>query len=55
MNTAAMTIQEFNALLKAQPTKEDSPLLKVLRQIAIIQKPEDVRNLIVEPTGIGWA
>ncbi|HEY65263.1 MAG TPA: hypothetical protein G4O02_11900 [Caldilineae bacterium] len=54
MRTAAsMTIQEFNTLLKAQSTREDSPLLKVLRQIAG-KDPKAVRHLVVKPTAVGW-
>ncbi|MCS7222824.1 MAG: hypothetical protein N0A15_16260 [Anaerolineae bacterium] len=52
MTTAAMTIQEFHALLKSE--KEDSPLLKFLRQLTRLEKPEQVRHLIVRPTGVGW-
>lgn len=52
MTTAAMTIQEFHALLKSE--KEDSSLLKFLRQLTRLEKPEQVRRLIVRPTGLGW-
>jgi len=55
MSTATMTIQEFNALLKMEETKEENALWQLLRQIAAIKKPEEVRHLIVRPTGIGWA
>ncbi len=55
MSTATMTIQEFNALLRIEETKEENALLQLLRQIATIKKPEEVRRLIVRPTGIGWA
>ncbi|MCD6290662.1 MAG: hypothetical protein J7M34_09190 [Anaerolineae bacterium] len=56
MSTATLvTIQEFNALLKAEPTKKDSTLLKVLRQVAEIDEVKKIRHLVVEPTSVGWS
>lgn len=46
-----MTIQGFNALLTSE--RDESPLLKVLRQLTTLQKPEDVRALAAEPQ-LSW-
>jgi hypothetical protein len=43
----AITIQDFNALLKSE--QDDSPLLKLLRQLTALKKPDDVRMLEVGP------
>lgn len=52
---AAMTIQGFNALLTSE--QDENPLLKVLRQLTTLKKPEDVRLLAVEPqlSWQGWS
>lgn len=50
---AAMTIDAFNALLASD--KEESPLLKALRQLTTIEKPEDIRALAEVLSGwTGW-
>ena len=41
MNTA-MSIQEFNALLKSEQKDE---LLELLRKLTALEKPEDVRAM----------
>ena len=49
----AMTIEEFNALLTSDV--EESPLLRALRQLAAIEKPEDILALVDALTGwSGW-
>jgi hypothetical protein len=48
---AALTIENFSALLRAE--QDDNPLLQVLRQLAKIEKPEDVL-VLVGPLGLGW-
>ncbi len=50
-----MTIQGFNALLTSE--QDENPLLKVLRQLTTLKKPEDVRLLAVEPqlSWQGWS
>ena len=47
-----MTISGFNALLKTE--QDENPLLKLLRQLAIIPEPKDVRDLTMGGTGMGW-
>ncbi len=42
--TPTLTIEEFNALLISD--KEESPLLKALRELAKIEKPEDILALV---------
>jgi predicted Zn-ribbon and HTH transcriptional regulator len=51
--TPTLTIEEFNALLNSQ--KEESPLLKALRELAKIEKPEDILMLVRPLSGwTGW-
>ncbi len=52
--TPTLTIEEFNALLISD--KEESPLLKALRQLMTLEKPEDILAL-VKPlySWTGWA
>jgi hypothetical protein len=53
VNTA-MTIESFNAFLKSE--QGDNYLQKTLRQLAALQKPDDVRALATEPeyVWLGW-
>jgi len=49
----ALTIEQFNALLTSD--REDSPLLKALRQFMAIEKPEDILALAeVLSSWTGW-
>ncbi len=48
--TPTLTIDEFNALLVSD--KEESPLLKALRELTKIEKPEDILALV--DTLSGW-
>ena len=41
--TPTLTIEEFNTLLTSD--KEESPLLRALRELTAIEKPEDIRAL----------
>jgi hypothetical protein len=51
--TPTLTIEEFNALLISD--KEESPLLKALRELVAIEKPEDIRALVGTLAGwTGW-
>ena len=51
---AAMTIEEFSALMKAEE-REDHGLIKILRELTALDEPDKVRVLKgVEPTGVGW-
>ncbi len=51
--TPTLTIEEFNALLISD--KEESPLLKALRELAKIEKPEDILALVKPLAGwTGW-
>ena len=45
-----MTIQGFNTLLASQ---DETPLLKVLRQLTTLKRTEDVRVLAVDPQ-LSW-
>ncbi|MCX6033243.1 MAG: hypothetical protein NT169_28675 [Chloroflexi bacterium] len=49
---AAMTIQGFNALLTSE--QDENPLLKVLRQLTTLKKPEDVRVLKEDTLITSW-
>ena len=52
--TPTLTIDEFNALLTLD--KEESPLLKALRQLMTLEKPEDILALVTTLTNwTGWA
>ena len=48
---ATLTIEEFNTLLTSH--KEESPLLKVLRELTRLEKPEDILTLV--GTLAGWS
>ena len=50
---AAMTIEEFNVFM--QSDQQESALLNLLRKLARLEKPEDVRAMqqIVGPQ-VGW-
>jgi hypothetical protein len=49
----ALTIEQFNALLTSD--REESPLLKALRQLMAIEKPEDILALAEVLSGwTGW-
>ena len=48
--TPTLTIEEFNTLLNSH--KEESPLLKALRELTAIEKPEDILTLV--GTLAGW-
>jgi len=51
--TPTLTIEEFNALLTSD--KEESPLLKALRQLTKLEKPEDILKLVGTLAGwTGW-
>jgi len=51
--TPTLTIEEFNALLTSD--KEESPLLKTLRELTTIEKPEDILTLVGTLAGwTGW-
>jgi hypothetical protein len=48
-----LTIEEFNTLLTSH--KEESPLLKALRELTTIEKPEDILALVGTLAGwLGW-
>lgn len=54
---AAMTIEDFNAFMASE--QEENSLLKFLRKLTAIEKPEDVRMLARKPVGpavywVGW-
>ena len=49
--TPTLTIEEFNTLLTSD--KEESPLLKALRELAKIEKPEDI--VALAGTLAGWS
>lgn len=52
--TPTLTIEEFNALLSSD--KEESPLLKALRQLTKLEKPEDILTLVGTLAGwTGWS
>ena len=52
--TSTLTIEEFNSLLTSD--KEESPLLKTLRELAKIEKPEDILALVGALSGwTGWS
>jgi hypothetical protein len=42
--TPTLTIEEFNTLLTSH--KEESPLLKALRELTKLEKPEDILTLV---------
>jgi hypothetical protein len=51
--TPTLTIDEFNALLTLD--KEESPLLKALRQLMKLEKPQDILALTDSLAGwTGW-
>ena len=51
--TATMTIEEFNAVLVSD--QEESSLLKALRRLMAIEKPEDIATLAEAVSGwSGW-
>ncbi len=51
--TPTLTIEEFNTLLTSD--REESPLLKALRELAKIEKPEDILTLVGTLSGwSGW-
>jgi hypothetical protein len=51
--TPTLTIEEFNALLTSD--KEESSLLKALRELTTIEKPEDILALVGALSGwSGW-
>jgi len=51
--TATMTIEEFNAVLVSD--QEESSLLKALRRLMAIEKPEDIATLAEVVSGwSGW-
>ena len=50
----ALTIEQFNVLLTSD--REESPLLKALRQLMALEKPEDIRALVEVLSGwSGWS
>ncbi len=51
---AAVTIEQFHALLKSEEQKKGT-LLEVLRQLTTLDEPKKVRILkATEPAGVGW-
>jgi hypothetical protein len=47
-----MTISSFNTTLKSE--QDENPLLQLLRQLAIIPDPKDVRDLTTGGIAGGW-
>ena len=52
---ATMTIEDFNALMTSE--QDDNLLLKILRKLTAVQKPEDVRtlNAASQWAWMGWS
>jgi hypothetical protein len=49
----AATIEEFHALLTSESQDKENLLLKALRELMNVEKPEDIVTL-VEEEGINW-
>lgn len=50
----AATIEEFHALLTSELQDKENLLLKALRELMNVEKPEDIVTL-VEEEGINWS
>jgi len=50
---ATMTIEQFHALLSAQPDDNENPVVAAVRKIVTIREPDDIVTL-VEEAGFIW-